>query len=435
MSPSTPGIENEKEYGMKVASAMAVAGAVVTGWTSGVSEGPIAVPLFGFAAELREFGILEIAKLLIVIVLVYSGKMRWALFAAAGFTLMYWLARYSLLGAFVPQIVFSCLFLALIWNFEAKAKQVLASVCLGGIFLFAALQKMNTSYLGGLEFTSSDGFLSMFTAFSGTKVPHDAGKFLAVLSIGVELTLAVGLFLGKRIFAHLAVIFILLLSAVNPAVSFVYLCIAGLAVLADPTLAERIQSLKVGKYLATVSGWALLQLYLLPSYQLENSGTHWLTTLFRPIVFLLLFGGVHLYLFKEIAFKTKADTNWGRSLLENRLPIAILFFYFVAMHLLFHTGAPSPLGLSMFSSQVRKTSNYQLEFQSGDDCLLLSRSMKFTSVVDARINYFHGSCELNLPTESGLRHIEKTICRHGIRGEMISKNKSKGETRAWKCND
>lgn len=396
-----------KDYGMQVASAMAIAPAIARSLISAVSEWPIAIPILGFAAELREFGFLELVKLLIVFILTYLEKMRSALIVAAGFTSMYWLARYSLTGAFVPQVVFNCLFLALIWNFEARARQALASVCLGGIFLFAALQKMNASYLGGLEFTSPDGFLSMFSTLTGLKVSHEVGKFMAALLIGAEVILAVGLLIGKRIFAHLAILFAILLSALNPPVSFVYLCITGLAVLADPKLAEKIQRLKVGKYLATVSGWVLLQLYLFPSYQIENSGANWLTAMFRPTVFLLLFGGAHLYFLKETILENKSEASWPKSLAANRLSIAILSFYFIASYILFHAGAPSPLGLSMFSSQARKTSQYQIEFKSDDDCLKLSRFIKYTVVADASLVYGNDVCELNLLTASGLRYIEK----------------------------
>lgn len=424
-----------EDYGMQVASAMAIAGAVLTGWSFGVREAQVAIPLVGFAADLREFGILEAAKLFLIFLLVQLGKVRAALVVAAIFTFLYWLARYSVMGAFIPQVVFSCVFLALIWNLDAKAKQVLASIGLGGMFLFAALQKMNASYLAGLEFTAPDGFLSMFTILSGLQVSLETGKLLAVLSIGIELTLAVGLLMGKRIFAHLAVLFILFLSGLNSPVSFVYLCVTGLAVLADPKLAEKMQSLKAGKYFAAVSTWALVQLYLFPAYQLQNSGASWSVTLLRPTVFFLLFTGAHLYFLKQTFAEVHADTDWRKSISANGLAIGVLLSYFIAAHLLFHAGAPSPLGLSMFSSQVRKTSAYQLEFRNADDCRRLTRILASSIVADVRLHNFKHTCELNVPTESGLKYIENAICASRIHGTIVSVNKNRGYVREWKCDD
>ncbi|MBN8540708.1 MAG: hypothetical protein J0L82_10015 [Deltaproteobacteria bacterium] len=424
-----------QEYAMRVASAMAIAGALVTGWTSGVSETPLAVPLSSLAEEARAIGILEIGRLLIVSILLLKGRVRTALFASGASAILYWLARYSIMGAFIPMVAVLCLFLGCIWNRDSKTKQVLATVFLGATFLVAALQKINSGYLSGLEFTSREGFLSFARHHLNVVISAQLGIFLAMTSVVSELILAAGLLMGIRFFSHLAVALILFLTILNPPVSFVYLYVGSLAVLADPKFAANLQNSKFGEHFTLVSAWALLQLYLFPSYLFENSGASQLGALFRPLVFVLFCGWAHLHFAKQSMVEGFFIRNWKDAVVKNRGPIALLLFYFLGSYLFFQAGGPSPLGLSMFSSQVRKSSSYQLEFTSREDCLLVSRSLKLTVVADVSVKYSEDSCVLSVPTESGLEYVERKICRYGIRGTMITKNRLKGMNRNWNCND
>lgn len=174
-----------------VAAAMSLAGAFMIGLDFSGSRDTIIVPLFYEASVFRDlWGLLGLKIALIGSYLYWGAKPRVLLLGALS-TVVAWLSLYSATGAFVPQVVLTCLFMAVILAPGQKetTTKMLAALFTSSIFLLAGLQKINALYLSGLEFQSPAGFIAYYLHFFGPLPTWLATEVLPPLSIVLELSI------------------------------------------------------------------------------------------------------------------------------------------------------------------------------------------------------------------------------------------------------
>lgn len=385
----------------QVAAAMSLAGALMIGFQFSGSSDNLIVPLLAEAATFRDLGGLWVLKALLFAGFFYLGLKPAVLLLGAITTTISWLAFYSSTGAFVPQVILNCLFMALILNPALKDTTVrsLAILFTSSVFLIAGLQKINSLYLSGIEFQSQAGFAAYYLYFFKPLPLAVSRDILPALSIAVELCIGIGLLYRPNIFANLATVFILCLI--------------------DPELATSLQR-RLGKI--PVSS-ALTWLAVLIAFQsLRKIGDKSALEFFwLPAAFATIFIAIHV---SHIARHIQ-NPDWAshsiqffplRGPPQNRLAILLIagMLGLPALHAL---GAPSPLGFSMFSANTttlrpaRAKEMPSLQIGDWASCETLAKNLVRLIVTDVTLRQTGNQCGLVAPTRSGLKDIRERLCK------------------------
>ena len=387
--------------------------------------GDLWFPLLKWPAEVYSLGLLDLLKILIVVLLIRKGPSPGVLVLGAASVFLLWTARYSAMGAFVPFLVFSLLFFASLrvlsrsgdaakenWLFEDAGRS--ASIALAIVFLGAALQKLNGSYLAGNEFVDRLGFLGPIIEYTGQVPSPFVAKFLAFSSIAIELGIGIGALLWPRLAAHGAVLFILVLSLIHPSVLFVYFTLCPLLLLIDPDL---LQAVKVNRYRNLLSS----EFLWISSLLLVGVSLNWMRVL--PSVFFLRSGALSLTLLIFHGWMVWKSANelrrYGFAFAGWRpaLPTAILLLMLGATPVAAWFGAPAPIGFTMFSG--RRSSDFervlpahQVRIMESGVCRQLNARTLVYSSTDARFSWERESgCVVSGPTASGLSFVLNRLCR------------------------
>ncbi len=405
----------------QVAAAMSLAGALMIGIQFSGSSDNLIVPLLAEAATFRDLGGLWVLKAVLFAGFFYLGLKPAVLLFGAITTTISWLAFYSSTGAFVPQVILNCLFMALILNPNMKDSTVrsLAILFTSSFFLIAGLQKINSLYLSGIEFQSQAGFAAYYLYFFKPLPLAVSRDILPALSIAVELCIGIGLLYRPNIFANLATVFILCLMYVHPTLALPYLTFAATACLIDPELATSLQR-RLGKIpVASALTWFAV---LLAFQSLRKIGDKSALEFFwLPAAFATIFIAIHV---SHIARHIQ-NPDWAshsiqffplRGPPQNRLAILLIagMLGLPALHAL---GAPSPLGFSMFSANTttlrpaRAKEMPSLQIGDWASCETLAKNLVRLIVTDVTLRQTGNQCGLVAPTRSGLKDIRERLCK------------------------
>ena len=144
---------------VSLAAAMTLSGAMLIGLNIGGRPDSLIVPLSDDVARLAALGGLVALKLILIGLYCWRGLTSMTLLVGALSVFLSWVAMYSATGAFVPQVVFNCLLMAVILrpNVSKENRRAWAAGFLSIVFTLAALQKINVQYLAGHEFVSPIG--------------------------------------------------------------------------------------------------------------------------------------------------------------------------------------------------------------------------------------------------------------------------------------
>lgn len=402
---------------------MSLAGALMIGVHFPGSDDTVIVPLLAEAARFSDLWGLWALKIALILGYVTWGLKPAVLAFGAFTTAIAWLAFYSSTGAFVPQVILNCLFMAIIMRSEVShlAARSLAIFFTSIIFLVAGFQKINSLYFSGLEFLSPAGFGAYYVHFFGPLPSTLARDVFPTLSIAIEFGIGVGVLLRPNLFANLATIFILLLMYIHPTLALPYLTFAATAVIIDPTLATSLQK-RLGKIPITS---AFTWLVVLAAFQgLRKIGDKSALEFFWfPAAFATTFLAFHI---SHIASTLKSH-DWytpSPNLIElfrsmTKQPNRSGAWLLCAMVLspIFHAiGAPSPIGFSMFSANTstlnssRASKMPSLTTSESSVCEALGKKLIRLIVTDVTLYQRPSGCKLIAPTQSGLRYTKEQLC-------------------------
>lgn len=410
----------------QIGFAMAIVKAIVISVTQIASPDAIWFPIFGFATIFQTSGLLDILGVILIGLFFVLGARPATLAFGAGLVLLTWMARYSGMGAFVPQAFYSLLFFSIVGatvTDELKDREQLkhaATAFLFLIFFASAIQKMNVSYMTGVEFTSVDGFFGPIHRFFGTPPLWLTTKVLPILSVTCELGLAVGLLLRPRVFAHLCVFFLLVLSFMHTSALYAYLAILPLVVLIDSNSLKVIRSPRVrDALLGNEYFWYFVHVLLLGSMGWKNRdvltyfGRHWIAA--GVLI------GIHVWIFRR-SFQTEGGAqatffrSWRPLYFKGLTGVLVIVALSPVAAWL---GAPAPIGYTMFSGREARFASYEIRLQGRDACLRLERNFVALSFTDVSISRTYDTCRVSGPTESGAISVARSICADPILRSMV----------------
>jgi hypothetical protein len=411
------------QFQVRVALAMVIACAIYIG-SSLPTEGALWFPLLRWPAEIYSAGLLDLLKLFILALLVVRGPTVEVLLAGAASVLLFWVAKYSGTGAFVPTAAFNLLLFASlitprrddivsgrVGDSENSAKA--ASLTLAIIFFGAALQKLNASYLAGNEFVDQFGFLGPVIEYSGQSPDLMWAKLFAWGSVALEFGIAVGALFWPRLAAHSAVIFCLVLSLLHPPVLFVYLTLCPLLLLIDKDVLNVLRDQRYRSLISSEFLWMAILLFGVTAFD-------W--TKMSPSVFYLRSGTMALILLsfhvwkfwtsiRELKHFELVVVGW-----KPKFSTLALLAVFAATPVAAWLGAPAPIGFTMFSGRGYRgpdsgTASHQVRINDPATCGQLAGKLLMFSSTDGRFySENNSSCVIAGPTASGLSFVLNRLC-------------------------
>ncbi len=410
--------KNESDYGLacKIGFAIALVKAIIIGISMPSGGRAIWFPISDFAANLQLMGFIDVLNLFIVGLFIALGnRPKTLLFAAATVGLM-WLACYSTMGAFVPQAFYGLIFYAAIGavargSVEDQRQIRLSSIVFFAIiFIAAGFQKLNPTYFGGSEFYAPNGFFGPIHHFFGRPPDWLAVKVLPPVSIAMEFGIGFGLLWRPRLFAHLAVFFILGLALLHTSVLFVYLAIVPLVVFADPSILRMIKDIRVRALLANPYFWFFTHVIFMGS--IGWKGRTFFSYFIRHWVVAILLLGLHAWLFRR-SFRDSEffEVNRWRQWKPLRLKWVSTVLLLVALTpLAAWLGAPAPIGFTMFAGRARQFADHQIKVRSPAACNRLERQFSTLEFADAKFRREGETCIVAGPTKSGAEHVLRRLC-------------------------
>jgi hypothetical protein len=399
----------------EIAATFAIPAAIVVGLSMAprLVSYQYAVPLFDFSVVLWEFGVLDFVRIVLGIGFLRFGLTSWLIVLAVVEIFILWTARYSATGAFFPQNIINGLLLLSLLSLNRDQVRSYAAKAFSLIFILAALQKINASYLAGSEFVSPKGFLSMANYFLGHLPSAIAVKIMPWLSIAIELAVGVGLLWRPSLFTHVATLFILILSIVHPSVLYVYFTAFFFLALIDTRFFAVAVTDRLKSHMASPFFWAiatsLVVLVRIAPGQVEIAA---FLRMWPILIILMLIHGAQIL----GTFKLKEDFSaWWRltdfDLRTQTFP-KLVVLGFVGLFFAFKAGVvPTPLGFSMFSGFDPARSPYKIEIDDRAFCEKVSRRILIFDFSDASMRPTEQGCRLLAPTSSGRRAALRQFCR------------------------
>ncbi len=303
---------------------------------------------------------------------------------------------------------FALLFLAGPKSRPGESLRTEAAVLMSVVFFSATLQKINSEYLGGQEFSPTGSFmiyLRSWTPLLNGPTAQMLASPLAYLSIAVELIIGIGLLLRPVFFSQIAILFVLSLSLLHPPVLYVYFFLLPLFILVSGE-ASRLFT----KYLGSNSFRVPIIMAVVIRAMVYETGAQDVFPYFTYAMAVVLLA-VHISSILK-NWKSRTDVTdcalsfqWRpRSLV---LPtIAVLSF--VGSHFFL----PSPLGFNMFSASRFKTPFYTLSISDPQACAMTRSRWAMTIVTDTSLDFAQdGSCTVRFPTKSGLMTIVDEVAK------------------------
>ncbi len=399
----------------EVAAIFLIPAAIVVGLSiaARLVDNQLAVPLSGIAVTLWNFGVLDLVRIAIAVLFLRHGLTPWLVLLAVLQVFVLWTARYSALGAFFPQTIINGLFLLSLLTLDREQVRSYAAKAFSLIFILAALQKINASYLAGAEFLSSTGFYGFASRVLGNLPNVVSAKILPWLSIAVELIIGVGLLWRPSLFTHVATVFLLLLSIVHPPVLYVYFTAFFYLALIDTRFKPVASPSRFGSYLSNPFLWAIAPslVVLVQNVTSQNEYAGFIKT-WPVILFLILF---HCKQTLEVV-KRKDDFSawWSTNNFDLRTEMVpkLALLAIISLFFAFRMGlVPTPIGFSMFSGFDSNRSPYRIEIEGKSVCQKISRRITVFDFSDVSLKSTELGCLLRTPTDSGRRATLRQLCR------------------------
>lgn len=383
----------------------------------------ISVPLLKEAAILRDFSVLLILKALLLVLYWRKGYNTVLFLIGAFTTVLVFLASYSSMAAFIPQLALNCLLMAIVVRSSPTEQQnrQIAILFTSTIFIVAALQKMNSTYLSGVEFESRAGFAVYYLNYLEPLPFWLTRTVLPIGSIATEMALGVGLLFRPKLFANLTVLFVITLMFVHPALSLPYLTFAATCCLIDSQFSMFLKHLARKLPIQSPFFWLLVALIFHGATRLESKLQFGFPLISICIAIALL--AIHMFYIlkadlKNEWFKESLPFPKGALFFQSKQNLSgiLLVVLMCASPIFFHFGAPAPIGFSMFSGQTTKLNRGRalrmpsLKIDDRQVCEILNRRLARTVVVDVSFFQSDAGCRLIAPTRSGLRYIREKIC-------------------------
>ncbi len=314
---------------------------------------------------------------------------------------------YSTVGAFSIAPIFLFAYAYDLTSRSGVRADRQAAWLLAGIFLAAAVHKLNSSYLEGVEFQSGGSFVSYLEYWvpsaMGLISPAIAGT-LAKASVVLELVTAIGLLVRPSIFGVVALYFVLILAIIHPPVLFVYFFLLPLVMALLPQLNSLLPETRPWiRYVGPVMTALLLAGIAADSTSLGRppyvSIGITIVLLIAQTWALLRIGGRHQQS-RPLRFFVPP---WSKALAHLLLAISFFgSFYFF----------PSPIGFSMFSGSRFRTGVFVLEVAGEKACQSAKRLWRFSLASDSDVKFIDDlRCEIRFPTCSGTKLIQEKLCR------------------------
>ncbi len=320
------------------------------------------------------------------------------------------------MGAFVPQAIYGLLFYAAIGASAREDEEGQKQIRLSAIILFAVIfvaagfQKLNPSYLGGSEFLSANSFFGAIHYFFGRPPDWLSIQVLPPLSVALELAVGLGLLWCPRVFAHLAMFFVLGLALMHTSVLFVYLALIPLLVFADPSILRMATDLRIRSLLANPYFWFFAHVIFMGS--IGWKGRTLATYFIRHWALAALLIGLHVWLFRRsIRDPEFLEVNPLRQWKPRRIKwvSAVLLLVAFTPFAVFWD-APVPIGFTMFSGRAREHANHQIKIQGLAACNRLERQFTALAFTDAEFRREGEACVVAGPTKSGAEHVLRRLC-------------------------
>lgn len=364
------------------------------------------LPLFNFLAD-DLFQILRQALAVLIFTLWFREPNSRLLYLVSMANIAFqFCMSYSNVGAFSMAPFFLFLFAYTVYVRKLKRPEFEASFLLCFIFLSAAIQKMNSNYLSGVEFLPQGTFRSYVEYWApdlAGVISVEGARALAALSIFIEICLALGALVLPGLSAVLSLCFVLLLSLFHPPVFYVFIFILPISLAMWPKLVAGLPELQVNHVrIGAIATSILLAIVAAESTSLTRFP--YLSVGASALLLVFIVGAIFVR-------SRHYDLLRVRSLRAIGTPSIALTLVFVFTLIGSKFFLPSPLGFSMFSGNRFQIRGYSLRLNGSSLCSEINRKWRFSLATDADIKFTDGiGCELRFPTCSGIKLLREKVC-------------------------
>ncbi|MFN8791347.1 MAG: hypothetical protein ACK5Y2_07825 [Bdellovibrionales bacterium] len=392
----------------------------------------VGLPLWDFHADFVRQWILP-GLYILLIGLILSGRswLKPALGLCLAEPVLIFLFKYSANKAFSLAAFFYYAFYFITLSLRRRQRSLAAKYFLALVFLISGVQKLNTGFLSGNEFSpaSSAILVQIHTAFPSRveSLLSGLGQELAYLTVATELAAGVLLVFSPFWGAGFALLFLVLLCFANQHVNYVFLLTLPLILELHPFIKVFFRKCRFKALLDSPFFW-------FSAFWLWNQLPYQGAGYFLVVVPFLLTLGISILIFFIANRKHAAPrrTSTFRPNLRIFAPSALVVLYYLA-NLAF---APAPTGFSMFSSKSFRHGWRRLDLESERSCQWIQNEISIRIINDSR--FFWKSpktCAIMMPTQGGLNYVTRKVCKVDPATNFTQSSSETKTTESKKCPD
>ncbi len=318
---------------------------------------------------------------------------------------------YSAEGAFNQiRIV---LFLFILFFYNSKYAGSAARFFTSALFINSGLEKMNIYYLHGSEFRGgsfAQATLAYHPFMRGLLLDLANSHVFLVLSIVAEILIGLSLLFVFPLGAILTLIFVCMLSVIQPAVLYVFAVLAPFLYISGSKYFRDFNKSRVQILWAGILYFALLVVgkYRWQTFDRVNHTQEFILDLIVVVAHL----GFGLFFMQKMFSRKVIASAWDEALgnlhqLRVNIPIFLWTIGIISyMMLPYFRILPVPYGFSMFSSRSEFQPMITLHIPDGGKCTQLSQQYEWGRWETGFWSQPDGSCTLRLPSRSALEHFK-----------------------------
>ena len=367
-----------------------------------------AIPLFELYHDRVRGTILPLLSLVLILLHLLRNR---DLYFILGFVVMFLhiITGFSRATVTLPTIMLLIIFYFLfIRKPETQAQSRTAAIALTSfIMLIPAIHKINSDFLGGAEFKPGGDFVSEIYLWNLNQVGEFLSSltFLPVLSIAIELGLAVAIWFFPAVAVHALLLFFLALSFFRPGVILIYFIFLGITSLITNETESVLKKMKIFN-----SRWSVVFISPLPQLllnQYEIFKYKMLVNYPVTIFFIFIHGTCLIKALKHIKFTSPFKLPYVTQIRVWVIPTILILLYLGS-----YSFIPRPLAFNMFSSRKFSAGAYLLEISSKPICDSFIYRWPLLPISDTEFKKKSNSdCDYKFPTRAGLEYLTKKICK------------------------